>query len=97
MYCFSERFKELRKEKEITLEELAIRTGITRSTLSKYERGIVDPSLQNAKKIAESLNTTLDYISGASDDRMEMHDAYKKILESGISIEKIEKMIDIIK
>lgn len=97
MYCFSERFREIRKEKDITLEDISVKTGITRSTLSKYERGIVDPSLQNAKKIAYALNTTLDYLSGASDIRKEANYIYQRIIESGISEEKMEKMIDLLK
>ncbi|MBC6971943.1 helix-turn-helix transcriptional regulator [Bacillus sp. Xin] len=52
----------LRKEKGITQEELAVKIGITRAYLSNLENGKHKPSLDVALKIAEALESTVEKI-----------------------------------
>lgn len=48
---------------DIQIKELAARTGIKKSTLDKYLSGKKSqPSVENAVKIAESLNVTVEYL-----------------------------------
>lgn len=46
----------LRKKMGITLEHLASQTGLTKSYLSKVERGLSSPSIAVALKLAKALN-----------------------------------------
>lgn len=50
------RIAELRKAKDVTIEELAERTGISVSYLSRMATGGRNVSLKNLSKIAEALN-----------------------------------------
>lgn len=55
---------DLRKEKEISQTELANKTGISQVMVGKYERGDASPSIEVAKKIADALEVSLDYLVG---------------------------------
>ncbi len=48
-----------RKELNITQQELAERTGIKQSNISRLEKGTYNPSLQSLKKVAKGLNKEL--------------------------------------
>ena len=61
--------KFLRVQSGMTLEQLATDSGLTRSYLSKLERGLSAPSIGSALKIAEALGTTLDRLYGQPDDK----------------------------
>ena len=60
------RVKRLRELKGVTLEELAARTGLTKSYLSKVERGVSVPSISTALKIAEAFETGVGDLFGVS-------------------------------
>jgi DNA-binding XRE family transcriptional regulator len=51
-----EHIRSLRKEKNITLADLAEVTNLSAGYLSQVERGLVDPSLSSLRKIADALN-----------------------------------------
>jgi transcriptional regulator with XRE-family HTH domain len=55
--------KERRLALNITLEQVASRTGLTRSVLSKVENFRVTPSLPALAKIAEALETTISELT----------------------------------
>ena len=71
---FSERLKELRNQKSLTLEETAngIRTltgvPMTKGQLSKYEKGSENCSLSNAVAIAFFFGVSVDYLLGLPDE-----------------------------
>lgn len=48
-----------RKELNMTQEELAERTGIKQSNISRLEKGTYNPSLSSLKKLAKGLNKEL--------------------------------------
>lgn len=54
-------------EEKLSQVELAERTGISRDAISKYERGDVSPSVEYAKRIADALGVSLDYLVSDSD------------------------------
>lgn len=60
------RLKRLRELKGITLEELAARTGLTRSYLSKVERGVSVPSISTALRVAEAFETGVGDLFGVT-------------------------------
>ena len=51
--------KRLRKEREITQEQLAFDAGITASALSRIERGLNDPGWTTVNRIAKALGISL--------------------------------------
>jgi len=59
------RLKRLRALKKITLEELAVSTGLTKSYLSKIERGISVPSIATAMKLANAFEVAVGDLVGA--------------------------------
>lgn len=60
------RLKRLRELKNLTLEALASHTGLTKSYLSKVERGIAVPSIATAMKLAEAFEVAVGDLIGAS-------------------------------
>ena len=59
---FGKKVTALRKEKKLSQQELATKVGTHLSVLAKYERDDVKPSIENAKKIADFFDVTLDYL-----------------------------------
>ncbi|MFF1905987.1 helix-turn-helix domain-containing protein [Kitasatospora sp. NPDC058218] len=51
----SSRVRVLRKQNRLSLEALAAQVGVTKSYLSKVERGLSDPSISTALKLAHAL------------------------------------------
>ena len=60
------RVKRLREMKGVTLEQLAERTGLTKSYLSKVERGISVPSVATALKLADAFEVNVGDLFGVS-------------------------------
>jgi putative transcriptional regulator len=57
---FRTRIKEYRARYDMTQEELALKVGVRRETISFLERGRYTPSLQLAHDVAKVLNATID-------------------------------------
>ena len=57
--------KELRKEKGMSQSDLADRVGLKQTTISQYENGSRKPDLNTAKRIADTLNISLDTFFGS--------------------------------
>ena len=73
MSTYSERIKELRKRKKMTQIELSEVTGISRTTLFRYEKGETKISTDNLTKLAEALDTTPEYIlKGKSEESLKI-------------------------
>jgi transcriptional regulator with XRE-family HTH domain len=57
----------LRKQKKISQADLGKAAGVSREIIGRYERNEVSPSVDVAKKIADVLEVSLDYLAGDSD------------------------------
>ena len=55
-----EQYVKCRKEKKMTQEQLAQRTGISRPNISLFESGNYNPSLEMMVRIAEALEMNLN-------------------------------------
>lgn len=64
----SEKLKILRVQSKLTLEELATAADLTRSYVSKVERGIATPSIGAALKLAHVLNVPVEHLFGSEPD-----------------------------
>ena len=57
---FNEKIKMLRKESNLTQEELAERLNVSRQAITKWESGDGIPDIENLKQISILFNTTID-------------------------------------
>lgn len=64
--AFSERLKKIRENKEMTQEQLAQRSGISRRMIQKYESGIARPRYDAAEKLASALELPVSELLGES-------------------------------
>lgn len=67
MATFSERFKQLRKENNITLEQLANELNTTKTTLSRYENEKRVPDADFIELACKYFKSSADYLLGLSD------------------------------
>lgn len=56
------RLRQLRREKELTIAQLAARADVPASTISKIENGLLNPSLVNAINLASALDANLGFL-----------------------------------
>lgn len=61
---FGIKVKRLRDEKELTQKELGALLGLTRATISSYERCALYPSVEALIGICQFFNVTADYMLG---------------------------------
>lgn len=64
MSFLSNKLFALRKEQNLTLQALHLKTGISMASLSAYERGKYAPSIENLCKLAVFYKVTLDELIG---------------------------------
>ena len=69
-----QKITKIRKEKKLSQIDIAKYVGVSRDAISKYERDDIIPSVENAKKIAEVLSISLDYLV-SQEDKLEVVDA----------------------
>lgn len=55
-----QKINQIRKEKDLTLDQLAQMTGVAKATLSRIENSVVGGNLATLRKIAEALHISLD-------------------------------------
>ena len=63
---FGNRLKVVREEKGMKREDVAKKIGTSAAIIGRYERNERTPSIDIAKKIAEALQVSLDYLAGDS-------------------------------
>lgn len=51
---------ELRKQNDLSQEQLAEKMGVARQTISKWELGETSPDLEQAKRLSQIFNISLD-------------------------------------
>jgi transcriptional regulator with XRE-family HTH domain len=65
---FGRRLREARTASDTTQAALATLVGVTGAQLiSRYERGLISPSIDTAVRLADALNVSLDYLTGRTD------------------------------
>lgn len=63
---FCKNLKRLRKNKHISQSEMAEMLGVSQRTISHYENGTCEPNINSLGKIADILETSIDYLVGHS-------------------------------
>ncbi len=65
-----ERIKEARKEKDMTLDDVARIVGVAKSTIQRYEAGLITtPKLPVLVAIANAIGVGEEWLKGISDDK----------------------------
>lgn len=81
----NDNIKNLRKQKGMTQEELAVRLHVVRQTVSKWEKGLSVPDAETLQKIAQELEVNVNELLGAEikyeDNRNEIADQLARINE----------------
>ncbi len=74
MQSFGKKLRECREVKKISQNELAKLIEAHHSIIGKYERDEVKPSIDVVVKIANTLNTTVGYLLGETEDNNALQD-----------------------
>ena len=94
-----ERVKLLRKEKKMSLSELAEQAGVAKSYLSSLERNLqTNPSIQFLEKIAAVLNVPVDHLIHEQPNKEDLDSEWIKIVQeamkSGVSKEQFREFLE---
>lgn len=95
------RIAELRKEKGLTLQQVADAIGVGNNTISRYETGKREPKLETWIKLADFFNVPVSYLQGVGEynyeDPQEIEKRTKHTLkELGFNIEDEDAANEII-
>ncbi|MBR1470021.1 MAG: helix-turn-helix transcriptional regulator [Lachnospiraceae bacterium] len=63
-YDFGVILKELRKERGMTQEQLAVKIDRESSVISRYEKNLQAPTFETVRALASIFNVSMDYLSG---------------------------------
>lgn len=63
-----QKLREARENANLTQEALANLIGVKRAVISKYENGMIEPSVSQLKRIAAALNVSVTYLLEADGD-----------------------------
>lgn len=66
------RITELRKQREMSQEELAVEMHVSRQSISKWENGLSNPDTENLIRLAEIFEVDLNVLIGAPDQNHEV-------------------------
>lgn len=62
-------YQRITKKSRLSQQALADQIGVFRNTISNWETGYSQISLENAKKVAEYFGVTIDYLLGSESDQ----------------------------
>ena len=79
--AFGQRLTQVRKQRQLSQDELGKKIGVHGAVIGRYEREEVTPSVEAALRLAQALDVSLDYLVGATDT----------LLDSGI----MKRVLDI--
>ena len=78
-----QRIKELRKRQGFTQIDLAKQIQVSESTISRYERDEIEPTITVAFRMANRLGCTLDYLAmGIEEDNTEISSDISSLVTS---------------
>lgn len=103
IHLFGDKLRELRKEKDISQEDLGKLCGVAKTTISNWENNITEPPFKTVKIIAKYFNVTPNYLLNFNLDDIEKIQKIKLTCrEAGImtgqdfTIEEFEKAMLIV-
>lgn len=101
---FGKRLKFLRDERDLPMSKLAEAVGSTKSALSRYENGTMDPGLKVLIKLSDYFGVTMDWLAGNGDinniqysNKEKYFAAINECIKEEISPDKLVEIIKIIR
>ncbi|ADL12195.1 helix-turn-helix domain-containing protein [Acetohalobium arabaticum] len=89
---FSQRLKQLRKEKGLTLEKLADEFDRSKTTFSNYENNHRKPDIDLTIELAEYFNVSIDYLLGNTEEKRTA-DEIKEVISENQELFKLWEII----
>lgn len=77
--------KEIREKRGITQKELATKIGVKTTTYNSYEKLGTEPKIDDLKKIALCLDTTLDELCGMPERQQALIDKELEKMKEGLA------------
>ncbi len=68
MITLGEKIKKLRKDREITQEQLGIAVGVARQTISKWEADVMSPNIENIRSLSSFFAVDSSYFVDKTSD-----------------------------
>lgn len=99
LMTFNQRLKELRNENNLTQLQLAKMINLSKSNISKYEAGFIEPNLETVKLIAKIFSVSADDLLEVEKTNLQgqpLTDKQQKIAiaSKGLLPDEIEKVIE---
>ena len=69
MSGFSQNIKSFRKKTNLTQKEISNKLGISERAYQYYESGDREPNMETLKSIADTLDVSIDYLLGRTENR----------------------------
>ena len=91
---FSQRLRELRKNKKISQQTMSRKLGLAESTYGTYETSRYLPPVDTLSELADYYNVSTDYLLGKTDDRYSENEGTDKL---NFSDECMDRLVDISK
>lgn len=89
------RLTELRKQKGYNRDDLGNRVGTSGAVIGRYEREEITPSVEIAKKMADALEVSLDYLIGATDLMLDNKMRYRLELLDKIASDEKDRILHV--
>jgi transcriptional regulator with XRE-family HTH domain len=84
---------ELRKQKGLTRDELGKQIGTSGAVIGRYERNEITPSVEIAKKMADALEVSLDYLIGSTSLNLNKKMLYRLELLENLGKEERDRIL----
>ena len=78
---FGKRLRKLRKNRGLTLTQMADKFHKTKATFSAYENNKRKPSIDLVAELADFFNVSIDYLMGKTDMKEDKTDDIRKAIE----------------
>ena len=91
----SESIRRLRREADMTQEEVAAALGVTYQAVSRWENGQSYPDIELLPSLAALFGVDMDRLFGIDDDNMEAQ--FDKYHREDDALENVEEKIDLVK
>lgn len=93
IHLFGDRLKELRKERNLTQEDIANMFDVTKNAVYSWEVGKSQPSIEIIKRLAQYFGVTIDYLLNFTQDDVDKMEKLKTALkEAGMWDYNIDDM-----
>jgi transcriptional regulator with XRE-family HTH domain len=95
MSRLADRMRELREDHGLTRLEMAKRLEVNKSTITRYESGDMNPTIDMLLKIRETFGVTIDWITGVDTDGEDKYiPAVKECIQAGITPEALKDIVN---